>query len=245
MFDLSGQKALITGASGNIGSAISKALHKQGAEIIISGTNSNKLKNLALELGSKCHILTCNLKNRIEIKNLIKETKKILGELNILINNAGITHDTLLVLMKDEEWDKVLEINLRTIFLLTRAFIKPMIHHRSGRIINISSVVSTIGNSGQTNYCASKAGIIGMSKALAQEVATRGITVNCIAPGFILSKMTNKLNKDKQEDILKKIPMKMFGSPEDIAYACVYLSSKESKYMTGQTLHINGGMIMI
>lgn len=245
MFDLSGQKALVTGASGGIGAAIAMALHAQGVEVALSGTRTDVLERLACKLGSRCHVLACNLSDREEVECLVQRAEEALGQVDILVNNAGITQDTLMARMKNEGWDKVLEINLTSAFLLTRAALKAMMRRRSGRIINISSIVGVTGNPGQTNYCASKAGIIGFSKALAQEVASRGITVNCVAPGFIRSAMTDQLNEDQSKAICAKIPMGVIGSPEDIAAACVYLASKESQYMTGQTLHVNGGMAMI
>ncbi|MCP4923923.1 MAG: 3-oxoacyl-[acyl-carrier-protein] reductase [bacterium] len=245
MFDLSGQKALVTGASGGIGSAIATALHAQGATVALSGTRTDALERLAFKLGSRCHVLACNLNDREEVEGLVQRAEDALGQVDILVNNAGITRDTLMARMKNEDWDSVLNINLTSAFLLTRASLKAMMRRRSGRIINISSIVGVTGNPGQTNYCASKAGIIGLSKSLAQEVASRGITVNCVAPGFIRSAMTDQLNEDQSKVICAKIPTGKIGSPEDIAAACVYLSSKESQYMTGQTLHVNGGMAMI
>jgi len=245
MFDLSGKKALITGASGNIGSAIAIQLHEQGAEIIVSGRCMGSLKKLAFILGSKCHILSCDLMNRNEVSSLIKRTENSIGKLDILINNAGITKDNLIVRMKDEDWDNVLEVNLTSIFLLTREAVKSMIRNRYGRIINISSVVGITGNPGQVNYCSSKGGIISFSKSLAQEIASRGITVNCIAPGFIKSSMSDKLNQKQKKIICNKIPIGKIGLPQDISSFCGYLASKESQYITGQTIHINGGMVMI
>lgn len=245
IFDLSGQTALITGASGDIGQAISKDLHSKGAEIIITGQNNSILQKIKYNLQNKCHIIHCNLNNREEIKSLFKKSINKLGKIDILINNAGISKDKLMIKMKNEEWDNVIEINLTSIFLLTRLSIKSMIKRRFGRIINISSIIGITGNAGQTNYCASKSGLIGMSKSLSQEIASRGITVNCIAPGFIKSSMTKKINEKKIKNIISKIPMGKIGSPEDISSICVYLSSKESNYITGQTIHVNGGMVMI
>ena len=245
MFDLSGLKALVTGASGGIGSAIATALHAQGAEVALSGTRTDALERLAFKLSNRCHTLACDLSSREEVEGLIQRTEDALGHVDILVNNAGITKDGLMARMKNEDWDRVLEINLSSAFLLTRGALKGMMRRRFGRIINISSVVGVTGNPGQANYCASKAGIIGLSKALAQEVASRGVTVNCVAPGFIRSAMTDQLNEDQNKAICAKIPTGEIGTPEDISAACIYLSSKESQYMTGQTLHINGGMAII
>jgi len=245
MFDLSGYTALITGASGDIGTAISKDFHSKGADIVITGTNYAKLQMIKSDLQSRCHIITCDLSNREQIKLLFDEAEKKLKRIDILINNAGSNQDKLMVQMNNKEWDNIIEINLTSIFILTRLSLKSMIKRRFGRIINISSVSGIIGNYGQANYSAAKSGLIGMSKSLAQEVASRGITVNCVAPGFIKSSMTLDIKEEKIKEIMLKIPMKKFGEPKDISSICIYLSSKESNYITGQTIHINGGMVMI
>jgi 3-oxoacyl-[acyl-carrier protein] reductase len=245
MFDLTGKKALITGASGGLGWEIAKKLHKLGAEIVISGTRKEKLEKLASELGDRVHVQTANLSDRESVKELFVNAEKVTGGIDILVNNAGITRDGLSMRMKDQDWDDVINVNLTSAFILCRSASKAMMRRRYGRIINISSVVGVAGNPGQMNYCASKAGIIGMSKSLAQEVANRGITVNNIAPGFILSDMTEELNDKQKESILKNIPTGTLGKPEDIANSVAFLSSDEASYITGQTLHINGGMLMI
>ncbi|MDG1154157.1 MAG: 3-oxoacyl-ACP reductase FabG [Alphaproteobacteria bacterium] len=245
MFDLTGKKALITGASGGLGWEIAKKLHKLGAEIVISGTRKEKLEKLASELGDRVHVQTANLSDRESVKELFVNAEKVTGGIDILVNNAGITRDGLSMRMKDQDWDDVINVNLTSAFILCRSASKAMMRRRYGRIINISSVVGVSGNPGQMNYCASKAGIIGMSKSLAQEVANRGITVNNIAPGFILSDMTEELNDKQKESILKNIPTGTLGKPEDIANSVAFLSSDEASYITGQTLHINGGMLMI
>lgn len=245
MFDLTGKKALITGASGGLGWEIAKKLHKLGAEIVISGTRKEKLEKLASELGDRVHVQTANLSDRESVKELFVNAEKVTGGIDILVNNAGITRDGLSMRMKDQDWDDVINVNLTSAFILCRSASKAMMRRRYGRIINISSVVGVAGNPGQMNYCASKAGIIGMSKSLAQEVANRGITVNNIAPGFILSDMTEELNDKQKESILKNIPTGTLGKPEDIANSVAFLSSDEASYITGQTLHINGGMLMV
>lgn len=245
MFDLTGKKALITGASGGLGWEIAKKLHKLGAEIVISGTRKEKLEKLASELGDRVHVQTANLSDRESVKELFVNAEKVTGGIDILVNNAGITRDGLSMRMKDQDWDDVINVNLTSAFILCRSASKAMMRRRYGRIINISSVVGVAGNPGQMNYCASKAGIIGMSKSLAQEVANRGITVNNIAPGFILSDMTEELNDKQKESILKNIPAGTLGKPEDIANSVAFLSSDEASYITGQTLHINGGMLMV
>lgn len=245
MFDLTGKKALITGASGGLGWEIAKKLHKLGAEIVISGTRKEKLEKLASELGDRVHVQTANLSDRKSVKELFVNAEKVTGGIDILVNNAGITRDGLSMRMKDQDWDDVINVNLTSAFILCRSASKAMMRRRYGRIINISSVVGVAGNPGQMNYCASKAGIIGMSKSLAQEVANRGITVNNIAPGFILSDMTEELNDKQKESILKNIPTGTLGKPEDIANSVAFLSSDEASYITGQTLHINGGMLMV
>ena len=246
MFNLSGKTALVTGASGGIGGAIAKALHAQGATIAIHGTRREALDILALELGERVHVLTANLSNPDEVEQLAKDADAALGGVaDILVNNAGITRDGLIMRMKDEDWAAVIDVNLTASFRLCRAAVKGMMKRRSGRIINITSVVGVTGNPGQVNYCASKAGMIGMTKALAQEVASRNITVNCVAPGFIASAMTDALNEDQKSKILSGIPLTRMGLPEDIAAAVVYLSAQSGGYVTGQTLHVNGGLAMV
>jgi len=245
MFDLTGKKALITGASGGLGWEIAKKLHNLGAEIVISGTRQEKLEKLASELGDRVHVQTANLSDGQSVEELFVKAEKVTGGIDILVNNAGITRDGLSMRMKDKDWEDVINVNLTSAFRLCRSATKVMMKRRYGRIINISSVVGISGNPGQMNYCASKAGMIGMSKALAQEVASRGITVNNIAPGFIASDMTQELNDKQKEAILKNIPMGIMGKPEDIANSVAFLSSDEASYITGQTIHINGGMIMV
>ncbi|WP_254472709.1 3-oxoacyl-[acyl-carrier-protein] reductase [Bartonella sp. B1098] len=245
MFRLTGRKALVTGASGGIGEAIARCFHARGAIVGLHGTREDKLKELAAELGQNVFVFPANLSERQSIKQLAEVTEKEMNGVDILVNNAGITRDGLFVRMQDKDWDDVLEVNLTAASLLTRELIHSMMRRRYGRIINITSVVGVVGNPGQTNYCAAKAGLIGFSKALAQEIASRNITVNCIAPGFIKSAMTDKLNEKQKEVIMAAIPMKRMGSGQEIATAAVYLASDEAAYMTGQTLHINGGMAMI
>lgn len=245
MFDLSGRKALVTGASGGLGEAIAKNLHARGAIVGIHGTRVEKLEALAAELGERVHILPANMSNVDEVKALGKKAEEDMEGVDILVNNAGITRDGLFVRMSDENWNDVLNVNLTAVFHLTRELTHPMMRRRNGRIINITSVVGVTGNPGQVNYCASKAGLIGFSKSLAQEVAPRGITVNCVAPGFIKSAMTDKLNDKQKEGILGAVPMKKMGEGSDIANAVTYLASDEAGYVTGQTLHVNGGMAMI
>lgn len=246
MFDLTGKTALITGASGGIGEAIAKTLHDQGATIAISGTRREKLEEVASSLNSdRVHITPCNLSDRTAVTALVGQAEEAMGKVDILVNNAGITKDNLFMRMKDEEWDDVIAVNLTAAFTLMRSAIRGMMRNRSGRIVNIASISGVIGNPGQPNYSASKAGLVGMSKSLAREIAPRGITVNCIAPGFIATPMTNELNEKQVEMIAQAIPSGTFGEPDDIASAVLYLSSDEAKYMTGQTLHINGGMVMV
>jgi len=244
MFDLSGMTALVTGASGGLGSAIAKSLVAQGARLALSGSNATKLEAFAKELGGDHVTLVCNLSNPDEVDQLVPRAVEALGKLDILVNNAGVTRDNLAMRMKDEEWDQVIKVNLEGAFRLMRAAMKPMMKARHGRIINITSVVGVTGNPGQANYVASKAGLIGMSKAFAQEVASRGITVNCVAPGFMTSAMTDALTDAQKEGILSKIPTGAMGSGDDIGAAVVYLASNEAGYVTGQTLHVNGGMAM-
>ncbi|MBX9787079.1 MAG: 3-oxoacyl-[acyl-carrier-protein] reductase [Alphaproteobacteria bacterium] len=245
MFELKGKKALVTGATGGLGAEIARALHRQGAYVALSGTRKEKLEELAKKLGDRAIILPCDLSNVESTQKLISEAETALGGLDILVNNAGLTQDGLMLRMSDDQWSKVIEVNLNSAFRLSREAIKGMMKQRAGRIINITSIVGVTGNAGQANYAASKAGLIGLSKSLAAEVATRGITVNCIAPGFIESPMTDVLNEKQRERILGEIPQGEIGSPLDIAAAVVYLASNEAKYMTGQTLHINGGMTMV
>ena len=244
MFDLSGMTALITGASGGLGSSIAKALSAQGARLALSGSNAAKLEAFAKELGGDHVTLVCNLSDPAEVDQLIPRAVEALGKIDILINNAGITRDNLTMRMKDEEFSEVIKVNLEAAFRLMRAACKPMMRARFGRIISVTSVVGLTGNPGQANYVASKAGLIGMSKAVAQEVASRGITVNCVAPGFMTSAMTDALNEAQKDSILSRIPSGAMGSGDDIGAAVVYLASREAGYVTGQTLHVNGGMAM-
>lgn len=245
MFDLTGRKALVTGATGGLGEAIARALHAAGATVGLHGTRVEKLEALAADLGDRAKLFPANLSDRDEVKALGQKAEAELEGVDILVNNAGITRDGLFVRMSDDDWDAVIEVNLGAMFRLTRELTHPMMRRRHGRIINITSVVGVTGNPGQANYCASKAGMIGMSKSLAQEIATRGITVNCIAPGFIESAMTDKLNDKQKEAIMGAIPMRKMGTGADIAAAALYLASNEAGYMTGQTLHVNGGMAML
>ncbi|MET0194151.1 MAG: 3-oxoacyl-[acyl-carrier-protein] reductase [Hyphomicrobiaceae bacterium] len=247
MFELTDKTALVTGATGGIGGAIARALHKQGATVVISGRQQDKLDALATELGTKVHVVPCDLGNKAQVAKLVDEATAKLGRLDILVNNAGLTKDNLFMVMKDEQWDEVIAVNLTSTFMLMRAAARGMMRARTGygRIINISSVSGIVGNPGQGNYAASKAGMIGMSKSLAREVASRGITVNCIAPGFISTPMTDALNEKQVSAIRDAIPAQKFGTPDDIAVATVYLASPEAGYMTGQTLHVNGGMVMV
>lgn len=245
MFDLSGMTALVTGASGGIGSAIAKALAGQGARIALSGTREDALHAVAREIGGDPVVLPANLGDADAVDGLVPRAAERLGKLDILINNAGVTRDNLAMRMKDEEWADVIRINLEAGFRLSRAALKPMMRARFGRIVSITSVVGATGNPGQANYAASKAGLVGMSKALAQEVASRGITVNCIAPGFIASAMTDALPDAQKEALMGRIPAGKLGEGADVAAAAVYLASREAAYVTGQTLHVNGGMAMI
>ena len=245
MFDLTGKGALVTGATGGLGGAIARALHAQGAKVAISGTKVDKLESLARELGERVFVCPCNLSDRAAVARLAPEAEAKLGQLDILVNNAGITKDNLFMRMTDDEWDQVIAVNLTSSFTLVRGAVRNMMRRRWGRIINIASISGVIGNPGQPNYAASKAGLVGMTKSLAREVATRGITANCIAPGFIATPMTQALNDKQTEAIAAVIPSGQFGKPEDISSAVVYLASVEARYMTGQTLHINGGMVMV
>jgi 3-oxoacyl-[acyl-carrier protein] reductase len=244
MFDLNGMTALVTGASGGIGSAIAQALAGQGARLAVSGSNVEKLEAFRSGLGGDHVALPANLSDSAAVDALVPQAVEALGKLDILINNAGVTRDNLAMRMKDEEWSDVIRINLEAAFRLSRAALKPMMRAKYGRIISITSVVGATGNPGQANYAASKAGIVGMSKALAQEVASRNITVNCIAPGFIRSAMTEALPDAQKQNLLGRIPSGRLGEGNDVAAAAVYLSSRESGYVTGQTLHVNGGMAM-
>ena len=245
MFDLTGKTALVTGASGGIGAAIARGLHAQGATVALSGTRAEALEKLASELGGRTHVLTCNLSDKDAVEKLVPAAEAAMGQLDILVNNAGLTRDGLFMRMKDEDWDTVIAVNLTATFRLARAAVKGMMKRRWGRIVSITSIVGVTGNPGQGNYAASKAGMIGMSKSLAAEVASRGITVNCVAPGFIESPMTDALNDKQKEAILGQVPAGKLGQGADIAAATVYLASQEAQYVTGQTLHVNGGMAMI
>lgn len=244
MFSLQGKKALVTGATGGIGEAIAKALKSAGADVAISGTREEKLKDVAAGLGGAA-ILPCNLMDAAAVEALFGKAEEALGQIDILVNNAGITKDGLAMRMKDEDWQAVIDVNLTSTFRLCRSAIKSMMKRRAGRIVNISSVVGVMGNPGQANYCASKAGMIGMTKSLAAEVASRGVTLNCIAPGFIKTPMTDALNEQQAERITANIPAARFGLPEDVAAGVVYLASDGAAYVTGQTLHINGGLLMV
>ena len=245
MFQLSSRYALITGATGGIGAAIAKRLHDQGATVTLSGTRIEALDALKSTLGDRCHVLPCALNDVEATTHLISRAEEMMGQVDILVNNAGLTRDGLMLRMKDEDWQTVIDVNLGATFRLSRAALKGMMKRHWGRIINISSVVGVTGNPGQTNYAASKAGMIGLAKSLAQEVASRGITVNCIAPGFIASPMTDALTASQKESIEARIPMDRMGAPEDIANAALFLASDAASYITGQTLHVNGGMAMI
>ncbi|PTQ68534.1 3-oxoacyl-ACP reductase FabG [Celeribacter persicus] len=245
MFDLTGKNALITGASGGIGGAIAKALYDAGATVALSGTRVEPLEALAAELGERAHVLPCNLSDKESVEALPKQAAEAMGSVDILVNNAGITRDNLFMRMSDDEWDSVLNVNLTSTFRLCKGVLRGMMKARWGRIVNISSIVGATGNPGQGNYAASKAGMVGMSKSLAYEVATRGITVNCVAPGFIATAMTEKLTDDQKDKINAQIPAARMGTPEEIAAAVLYLSSQEAGYTTGTTLHVNGGMAML
>ncbi|MBO6757057.1 MAG: 3-oxoacyl-[acyl-carrier-protein] reductase [Roseibium sp.] len=245
MFSLEGKTALVTGATGGIGASIAKALHAQGATVSVSGTRAERLAELADELGDRVHVTPANLSDRAAVADLVPAAESAMGSLDILVNNAGITRDNIFMRMKDEEWDQVLEVNLTSGFHICRAAIRGMMKRRSGRIIGITSVVGVTGNPGQVNYAAAKAGMIGMYKSLAREVASRSITVNTIAPGFIETAMTDVLNEKQRDAILTTVPAGRLGTADEIAAATVYLASDEAAYMTGQTLHVNGGMAMI
>jgi 3-oxoacyl-[acyl-carrier protein] reductase len=245
MFDLTGRSALVTGASGGIGAAIARGLHAQGAAVALSGTRESALEELAVELGERTAIVPCNLSDAEAVEGLVPRVNEALGGMDILVNNAGLTRDGLAMRMKDADWQAVIDVNLTASFRLARAALRGMTRARFGRIISITSIVGVTGNPGQVNYAASKAAMIGMSKSLAAEVATRGVTINCVAPGFIETAMTDALNDKQKDAILPHIPAGYMGSPDDIAASVVYLASNEGRYMTGQTLHVNGGMAMI
>ncbi len=247
MFELKGKTALVTGATGGIGGAIATALHTQGATVAISGRQVDKLEALAAQLKERVHICPCDLGNKEQVGKLVEEATGKLGRLDILVNNAGLTKDNLFMVMKDDQWDEVIAVNLTSTFMLMRAAVRGMMRAKTGygRIVNISSVSGVLGNPGQGNYAASKAGMIGMTKSVAREVASRGITANCIAPGFIQTPMTDALNEKQVATIKEAIPAQAFGNPADIAAAAVYLASEEARYVTGHTLHVNGGMLMI
>ena len=245
MFDLTGKTALVTGASGGIGAAIAKALHGAGATLAISGTRIEPLEALAAELGDRLHVLPCNLSDAAAVEALPKQAAEAMGSVDILVNNAGITKDNLFMRMSDEEWASVLDVNLTATMRLCKGVVRGMMKARWGRIVNISSIVGATGNPGQANYAASKAGMVGMSKSIAYEVASRGITVNCVAPGFIATAMTDKLTDEQKDKINVQIPAARMGTPEEIAAAVLYLASNEAGYVTGATLHVNGGMAML
>ena len=246
MFDLTGKTALVTGATGGIGAAIAKALHKAGATVAISGTRANVLEELKAELGGeRVHVLPCNLSDASAVEKLVPDAEAAMGSLDILVNNAGITKDGLAMRMKDEDWNAVIDVNLTASFRLARAAMRGMMKKRWGRIVNITSVVGVTGNPGQANYVASKAGVIGLTKSMAQELAARSVTVNAVAPGFIATPMTDVLNDKQKEAILGRVPAGKLGTPDDVAAAVLYLASEEAGYVTGQTLHVNGGMAMI
>ena len=245
MFDLSGRTALVTGATGGIGNAIAQALHAQGATVAVSGTRREVLDALAGKLGDRVHVLPCNLSDATAVEALVPAAETAMGQVDILVANAGITRDNLFVQLRDEDWDRVIAVNLTATFRLTRAAVSRMMRRRWGRVIAISSVVGFTGNPGQGNYTASKAGMVGMIKSVAAEYAKRNITANCIAPGLIVSAMTEKLNEKQRETILSRIPAAKLGTPEDVAAAAVFLASNEAAYVNGQTIHVNGGMAMI
>jgi 3-oxoacyl-[acyl-carrier protein] reductase len=245
MFDLTGKAALVTGASGGIGGAIARALHGQGATVTLSGTRAGALETLKAELGERAHVVVAKMDEAADIERLAKDAEAGMGKIDILVNNAGITRDNISMRMKDEEWEKVLQVNLTGAFRLARAAMRGMMRRRFGRIVSITSVVGATGNPGQANYAAAKAGLVGMTKSLAQELASRNITVNCLAPGFIATPMTDVLSDDQKKAILARVPADRLGTPQEIAAGVVYLASDEAAYVTGQTLHINGGMAMI
>ena len=245
MFDLTGKTALVTGASGGIGGAIARALHRQGATVAISGTKREALDGLAATLAGRTHVLPCNLADKADVEKLVPAAEAAMGQLDILVNNAGITRDGLFMRLKDDDWDEVIAVDLTAGFRLARAAVRGMMRRRDGRIIGITSVVGVTGNAGQGNYAAAKAGMIGMTKSLAQEVASRGVTVNCVAPGLIETAMTSGLADKQREAILSRVPLGRLGSVADVAAAVVFLASPEGAYVTGQTIHVNGGMAML
>jgi 3-oxoacyl-[acyl-carrier protein] reductase len=245
MFKLTGKTALVTGATGGLGGGIARALHRQGATVAISGTRKDALEALAGELKERVHVLPCDLSNKDQVEALVPQAEEKMEKLDILVANAGITKDNLFVQLRDEDWESVININLTATFRLSRAAMKTMMRRRHGRIIGITSVVGVTGNPGQGNYTAAKAGMIGMMKSIAKEYAKRGVTANCVAPGFIATPMTDKLNDKQREAIMTMVPANRLGTPDDIAAAVVYLASDEAAYVTGQTLHVNGGMAMI
>lgn len=245
MFELTGKTALVTGATGGLGGTIARALHRQGATVAISGTRKEVLDQLAGELKDRVHVLPCDLSDKDQVEALVPQAEEKMEKLDILVANAGVTKDNLFVQLRDEDWDSVININLTATFRLSRAAMKTMMRRRHGRIIGITSVVGVTGNPGQGNYTAAKAGMIGMMKSIAKEYAKRGVTANCVAPGFIATPMTDKLNEKQREAIMTMVPANRLGTPEDIACAVVYLASDEASYITGQTLHVNGGMAMI
>ena len=244
MFSLKDKKALITGASGGIGKELAKVLVEYDAEVCISGRNVEELNELKESLGDKCHIVPCDLSNKNEISELVSKSEEVLGQIDILVNNAGITKDNIFLRMSEQEWEDVLNINLNSTFNILKLITKGMVKRKYGRIINISSVVGATGGAGQVNYAASKAGLIGLTKSLSQELATRNITVNCIAPGFIETPMTEKLDDNRKDIIISSIPANRIGTPKDLSSAVIFLASQESSYITGQTIHINGGLYM-
>ena len=244
MFSLKDKKALITGASGGIGKELARVLVEYDAEVCISGRNVEELNELKESLGDKCHIVPCDLSNKNEISELVSKSEEVLGQIDILVNNAGITKDNIFLRMSEQEWEDVLNINLNSTFNILKLITKGMVKRKYGRIINISSIVGTTGGAGQVNYAASKAGLIGLTKSLSQELATRNITVNCIAPGFIETPMTEKLDDNRKDIIISSIPANRIGTPKDLSSAVIFLASQESSYITGQTIHINGGLYM-
>lgn len=245
MFDLSGKTALVTGASGGIGGAIAQALHAQGATVALSGTRREALDLVAGQLATRVHVLPCNLADKDEAETLVPRAEEAMGQLDILVANAGVTRDNLFVQLRDEDWDSVIAVNLTATFRLARAAVRGMMRRRFGRVIGITSVVAATGNPGQANYIASKAGLTGMMKSVGQEYAKRNVTANCVAPGFIATAMTDRLNDKQRETILAKVPAARLGAPADVAAAVIYLASNEAAYVTGQTIHVNGGMAMI
>ena len=245
MFDLTGKNALVTGATGGIGDAIARRLHERGATVGLSGTRVERLEALAGDLGTRAHVLPCDLGDPDAVDGLVKQAEAAMEQVDILVNNAGITRDNLLMKLKDDDWQAVIDVNLTAAFRLSRAAVRGMMRRRWGRIVNITSVVGVTGNPGQGNYAAAKAGMIGLSKSLAAEIASRNVTVNCIAPGFIETAMTDVLPEDQKAKLLGRVPMARLGVPDDIAWSVVYAASEEAAYMTGQTLHVNGGLAMI